>query len=178
MLSRTTSNKPIPPAVPGMYLCPRRKTTESGELPHGPTAPNIALARHVALDAATTAPNIVSARPLALDAATTAPNIASAMPLASDAVTAVDLSPHDVDDDGFLMALSAMGMRTASPRGAVMVVGTPARLHNTYNPLRGLDQLVSSGKTRIEDSQPLYTPPEDTAPPSSPPLSLQQWGRG
>jgi hypothetical protein len=170
----TPSNKPIPPTVPGMSLCPKRKTTKSGELPHGPTAPNIAWARLVALDAATTAPNIVSAMPLASDAATTAPNIALAMPLASDAVTAVDLSLHDVDDDGFLTALSATGKRTASPRGAVMVVGTPVRSHNTYNPLRGLDQSVLLGETRIEDSQPLYTPPEDTAPPSSPPLSLQQ----
>jgi hypothetical protein len=124
------------------------------------------------------APNIVSAMPLALDEATTATNIAPAMPLASDVVTAVDLSPHNVDDDGFFMALSATGMPTASPRGAVMVVGTPARSHNTYDHLRGSDQLVSSGETRIEDSQPLYTPPEDTAPPLSPPLSLQQWGRG
>jgi hypothetical protein len=149
---RTPSNKPIPPAVPGMSLCPRRKTTKSGELPHGPTALNIASARPVVLDAATTAPNIVSATPLVLDAAKTAPNIASAMPLVSDAVTAVNLYPHNVDDDGFLTALSATGMCTASPCGAVMVVGTPARLNNTYNPLRGLDQSVLLGKTRIEDS--------------------------
>ncbi len=44
MTCTTPSDLPVPPDIPEIVLCPGQWTTESGELPHVPTAPNIALA--------------------------------------------------------------------------------------------------------------------------------------
>jgi hypothetical protein len=161
MTCTTPSDLPVPPDTPGIVLRSGRRTTESGEPPHAPTAPNIA-----------------SAMPSTSGAAPTATAV-DPPPRDIEDDGFVDPPPHDDEDDGFVVASAAKGIHTASPRGAVVVEGTPARMSTCYEmAFGGSTQSVSSGKAGDEESQPLLSPPAATADPSFPPLPPQQWGKG
>jgi hypothetical protein len=160
MTCTTPSDLPVPPDIPAIVLCSGRQTTESGELPHVPTAPNIASAM----------PSMAGALPTATAVDPPQHNVED------DGF--IDSPPRDNEDDGFVVALAATGMQTAPPRGAVVVEGTPAWTSIRYEAaFGGLTQSVSSGKAGDEDSQPLLSPPTDTDPPFTP-LPPQQWGTG
>jgi hypothetical protein len=160
MTCSTPSDLPVPPDIPGIVLCPGQWTTESGELAHAPTAPNIALAT----------PSMAGALPTATAVDPPQRNV--------EDNGFIDSPPCDDEDDGFVVALAATGMQMAPPHGAVVVEGTPTWTSARYEAaFGGLTQLVLSGEAGDEDSQPLLSPPTDTDPPF-PPLPPQQWGAG
>jgi hypothetical protein len=160
MTHTTPSDLPVPPNTLGIVICSGRRTTESGEPPHVPTAPNIA-----------------SAMPSTSGAAPTATAV-DPPPRNVEDDGFVDPPLHDNEDDGFVVASAPKGMQTTSPRGAVVVERTPARMRTRYEmDFGGLTQLVLSGKAGDEESQPLLSPPAATNS-SFPPLPPQQWGKG
>jgi hypothetical protein len=91
-MMRTTSDVPVPPDTPGIVLCSGQQTTESGELPHAPTAPNIA-----------------SAMPYMVGALPTATAVDSPQRNVEDDGF-IDSPRHNNEDDGFVVALAATGM--------------------------------------------------------------------
>jgi hypothetical protein len=152
-MSRTPPDLPVPPNTQGIVLCSGQRTTESGELPNAPTAPNIATA-------------VPRAAPTGTAVDPPQQGIG--------ANTRVNSPMRTDEDDGFVVASAAQGMQTAPPRGAVVVEGTPARTSTCYEAaFGGLTPLVLSGKAEEEDSQPLLSLPTDTSPPF-PPLPQHQ----
>jgi hypothetical protein len=156
-MTRTPPDLPVPPNTQGIVLRSGRWTTESGELPNAPTAPNIATA---ALWAAPTSTAVdPPQRGVGAD-------------------TCVNSPTRTDEDDGFVVASAAQGMRTAPPRGAVVVEGTPARTSTCYEgAFGGSTPSVLSGKAEEEDSQSLLSLLTDTSPPF-PPLPQHQQGTG
>jgi hypothetical protein len=156
-MTRTPPDLLVPPDTQGIVLCSGRRTTESGELPNAPTAPNIA----------TAAPK---AAPMGMAVDPPQRGIGADTPVNSP--TRTD------EDDEFVVASAAQGMRTAPPWGAVVVEGNPTRTSTCYEAaFGGSTPPVSSGKAEEEDSQPLLSLPPYTSPPF-PPLPQHQQGTG
>ncbi len=153
MMTCTPPDLPVPPDTQGIVLHSRRQTTESRELPNALTAPNIAM---------------TTPRPAPTGTAVDPPQ------QGVGADTRVNSPTRTDEDNGFVVASAAQGMRTAPPRGAVVVEGTPARMSTCYEAAFGGSTLsVLSGKAEEEDSQPLLSLPTDTSPPF-PPLPQHQ----
>ncbi len=107
---RTLPDLPVHPDTPGIVLRSGQRTAESGELPHAPTAPNIASTLGAA-------PAATAVDHLPCDVANDGSMVASKgrEMRTAPAATAVDHLTCNVADDGFVVASAARGMKNGFP---------------------------------------------------------------